>query len=537
MKNKIAVFGVGGIFKKYYGLFKEEEIVCLIDNDESLWGKLICTHQVFPPSYLSEIEFDYVIIATGINTGYTIYNQLLSLNISKEKIYFMHEYSSLKNDYANIRKNEKKNNDLISIIIPTYNRSHCIKKSVLSVLAQSHSNLEVIIVDDGSTDNTEEIISSIIDSRIHYVKLKHNSGPSVARNEGIRVAKGNLIAFQDSDDIWHANKLSEQYETYLKHQDGIMFFCSFGVFEDEANKILYSTPSDPHLIEQINNNPLLFPHLIQGNFIGTPTMIIKKEFFEKNGGFDESLNTHEDWELALRVASLGKIYFTNKILVDVYLSKNSVNALNTGEKVFSLFKILLRYYNYSSENSLYESFIKIILGKLQLLEEEEKNRFINFVFNMNIDKDLIKKLFLFSLSECYKKNDYINNLINQNTYLNSKNNLIKFKKDYFSELAKIGDGKINIKGIPPQICIYGIGEVGISFFSFVKKNKIKVTFFIDRKPKTIDDIPCYTMDAIPSGNIPIVVTSYDPMHNIAKDLRKYTSAAIYFLDDFFRGLK
>ena len=98
----------------------------------------------------------------------------------------------------------------ITVIIPTYNRANIISKSIESVLNQTYNNIELIIVDDGSTDNTEEVIASIKDDRIKYYKLKKNSGTAIARNYGIEKSTCKYIAFQDSDDIFRNNKLELQ---------------------------------------------------------------------------------------------------------------------------------------------------------------------------------------------------------------------------------------------------------------------------------------------------------------------------------------
>jgi len=100
--------------------------------------------------------------------------------------------------------------DLVSVIMPSYNTAKFIKESIESVLNQTYSNLELIIVDDCSTDNTDEVVCSIADERIVYIKNDINSGAAVSRNRAIREAKGKWIAFLDSDDIWQADKLEKQ---------------------------------------------------------------------------------------------------------------------------------------------------------------------------------------------------------------------------------------------------------------------------------------------------------------------------------------
>ena len=102
------------------------------------------------------------------------------------------------------------NEPLVSVIIPTYNRGRLILDSINSVLNQTYKNIELIVVDDCSTDNTEEILKSINDSRIKYVKLEKNSGACIARNKGIELSTGEFIAFNDSDDLWITTKLEKQ---------------------------------------------------------------------------------------------------------------------------------------------------------------------------------------------------------------------------------------------------------------------------------------------------------------------------------------
>jgi len=104
--------------------------------------------------------------------------------------------------------------DKISVIIPTFNRGHLIIKSIKSVLNQTYPNIEILVVDDGSTDNTEKLIKNFDNNRIKYIKIKKNIGASHARNIGIMNASGKYISFQDSDDVYHIDKLEKQYNIY-----------------------------------------------------------------------------------------------------------------------------------------------------------------------------------------------------------------------------------------------------------------------------------------------------------------------------------
>ena len=103
-------------------------------------------------------------------------------------------------------------NDLISVVIPTYNRRDKLPACIASVLAQTYRNIEVIVVDDASTDGTERLFDRDTDPRVHYVRYGDNRGACYARNLGAQQARGSILAFQDSDDLWHPDKLQKQYD-------------------------------------------------------------------------------------------------------------------------------------------------------------------------------------------------------------------------------------------------------------------------------------------------------------------------------------
>lgn len=126
--------------------------------------------------------------------------------------------------------------ELVSIIMPTYNCANFIDKSIESVINQTYKNWELIIIDDCSTDNTEEIVKKYIkeDSRIIYHKLPTNSGAAVARNHGIAMAKGSYIAFLDSDDLWAKDKLEKQLK-FMKDNGYAFTFTSYAQIDENGN--------------------------------------------------------------------------------------------------------------------------------------------------------------------------------------------------------------------------------------------------------------------------------------------------------------
>ena len=209
----------------------------------------------------------------------------------------------------------------ISVIIPTYNRADHIKKSVESVLAQTGQGelfdiIEVLVIDDGSTDNTDAVVTSIADERIRLYRMDVNSGAAAARNKGVDIAIGEWIAFQDSDDVWHEDKLKKQVE-YLKSQPG----CSMvshpirAYFEDGSDYVSAIAEGDD-----------IVSLLAKRNYYGTPTMLIKREAFNDIGGFDIELNALEDWEFALRFAAKYQIGMVDEALIDSDMILEGVSA-------------------------------------------------------------------------------------------------------------------------------------------------------------------------------------------------------------------
>ena len=184
----------------------------------------------------------------------------------------------------------------ISVIIPTYNREKVILNSIKSCLNQTYNNIEIIIIDDCSTDNTKSIINKVRDHRIKYIKLNKNNGASYARNVGIHIAKGKYIAFQDSDDIFHHDKLEKQFNN-LKKYNSDLDFCKICVIGTGIEK--YYIPNKETYKAILNET--IFDELVSnGNFISTQSILIKKSYIKKYL-FDPRLPRLQDYDLVLRI--------------------------------------------------------------------------------------------------------------------------------------------------------------------------------------------------------------------------------------------
>lgn len=198
----------------------------------------------------------------------------------------------------------------ISVIIPTYNYAHFIAEAVESVLAQTFPIFEIIVVDDGSSDNTEEIIKQFGD-KVKYIRQK-NGGVGLARNTGVKNSTGDFIAFLDADDIWLPPKIESQIKLFQTDEEiGLTTTAMREFYIREKTLQIYAEGKNGWCAE---NLLLLEPVAIGPG----STTLVKREVFEKVGGFDETKELHpsEDWEFCYRVARQYKLAFLPEVLVE-----------------------------------------------------------------------------------------------------------------------------------------------------------------------------------------------------------------------------
>jgi glycosyltransferase involved in cell wall biosynthesis len=238
----------------------------------------------------------------------------------------------------------------ISVIIPTYNRAKLITKSINSVLNQTFHNFEVLIIDDNSTDNTEQEIAKINDHRIRYIKLENKQGSNFARNFGIEKAKGEYIAFQDSDDIFHEDKLEKQLKNLIDHQSDLDF-CKVRL---HLGRGIYNFPGPSRVKGFLKNG--IFNELTYGNFISTQAILIKTNII-KQYMFDNELPRLQDYDLLLRMIPKIKVSYTKHTLVYLYVQKDSIGYSRT--KLEKAKKIFLQK-NYEFKSNQRKHFIKWI---------------------------------------------------------------------------------------------------------------------------------------------------------------------------------
>jgi glycosyltransferase involved in cell wall biosynthesis len=185
----------------------------------------------------------------------------------------------------------------VSVVIPAHNAAPWLAETLRSVLDQTYRDLEVIVVNDGSTDDTQDVIASF-GQRIYCVE-QTNQGLPAARNTGIRSARGDWIALLDADDLWLPDKLERQMELVKNVPTLKWTYCDAYMFDDATG----TTTSTLSAGRRLPDGDILRP-LFLGNFIGTPTTVIRRDVFDNVGMLDETLvPCGEDWDLWLRIAA------------------------------------------------------------------------------------------------------------------------------------------------------------------------------------------------------------------------------------------
>lgn len=229
------------------------------------------------------------------------------------------------------------NSPKISIILPTYNRAYIIEKAIQSVLKQTYQDFEIIIIDDGSKDDTEKIIRGFKekDNRIKYISFDANKGAAAARNAGIKMSKGEYITFQDSDDEWVIDKLEKQMKVIETSSENIVVYCGF--WRIDGDEKIYIPD-----INILNREGNINKELLKGNFVDTPSILLPKKNLEKVGMFDENLSRLQDWDLAIRLSKYYEFKLIDEPLYISYVLSDSISA-NYEALIIAMQIILAKY--------------------------------------------------------------------------------------------------------------------------------------------------------------------------------------------------
>ncbi len=217
----------------------------------------------------------------------------------------------------------------VSVILPTFNRTRSLAAAMMSVLIQSYEDLELIVVDDGSSEDVEGLVRSIHDERVRYIRRPRNGGAAAARNTGLAEAKGSYIAFQDSDDIWLPGKLMRQVSLFSTLPDRVgvvtgakIIYGRDASFQYGPAKVAYA-PS-PEGCLRLDEDQL--DHLLSENRISLQNALFRRYCLPAGDWFDTCTRANEDWEFAIRLVQHTTVYEDIEPVVLGFISNDSISS-------------------------------------------------------------------------------------------------------------------------------------------------------------------------------------------------------------------
>ena len=407
-------------------------------------------------------------------------------------------------------------NDLISVIMPTYNRANIIGRAINSVLKQSYKNFELIIVDDGSKDNTYSVIKQINDKRIKYYNYDCNRGANFARNYGLKKSTGNFIAFLDSDNVWGEIYLELRIKKIQCSQKnvGAVFGCVEIIRQDGFNYIFPNSEICANLRKNSSKN-VIIEKMLCDNIIDTNTILIKKECIVAEGnGFDENLERLQDWEYFFRLLCFTDydFIFSDDCLLCNYLQSDSITRK---DNELSYWKTRFVFFEKYKEIFIKYNFFEDGLVKLCSMPEY-----------------LPLKENLLSLFNSLNKEELIA-VVNKNCQLLNENQLVplgEYSNLIFLErlmIKKQNGLKIDLvlknKGYK-NIAVYGYGKLCKILLGELNNTECNVKFIIDTNPilkkDAIYNIPIILPDKIGTNIDAVIVTILYDFEAICKKYKK-----------------
>jgi glycosyltransferase involved in cell wall biosynthesis len=256
---------------------------------------------------------------------------------------------------------------LVSVVIPTYNSGRFIREAVLSAIHQTYSNTEIVVVDDGSADDTREVLLPLLhEEAIQYI-YQANKGPAAARNRAISIATGEFVAFLDADDTWLPRKLEKQLALFANPHVGLVYSDGATFIEegDTVEDLGFVHKVEPRLHYRRGR---VYSDLLRSNFVSTSSVVLRREVLDRAGPFLESMGAGrfsygEDYELWLRVARICELDFIDEKLVASRLHRDQLSSDRARgyTQLSLLYKYLLLKENYSKKAVLAQKYAEYTL--------------------------------------------------------------------------------------------------------------------------------------------------------------------------------
>jgi len=393
------------------------------------------------------------------------------------------------------------NDKLVSIVMPTYNRGNVIHKAINSVINQSYSNWELIIIDDGSTDNTKEVVRYYLekDLRIKFVSNSLNKGANACRNQGATLANGKYLAFIDSDNQWYKDKLIKQLEIIEDSSLNIDFVYSKEEVIDE--KFVTIVPRRAYSMEELRKV------LPLKNVVDTSTVLMKKAIFFSVGGFDENMPRFQDWELFFRIVV---VYGYNGICVNEVLNKNILQS-----------------------DSITKSNKKLVDGILSMIKKHKA--YLN-------DINLISSLFssannevsytIQKIKELYEDDPSVMERIMEKLIFMKQN----VQKQYdFLYQWQLKDKNLMYKNIEnKKIAIYGLGRFGELLYRDLRKRPVKIMYGIDKEVDGFHNLTVKTPDKSFTDVDAIVIAVINGATEIKNMLSTKFNGEVILIEDLIK---
>jgi glycosyltransferase involved in cell wall biosynthesis len=277
-----------------------------------------------------------------------------------------------------------------SIVIPTYNLADKISEAIQSVLNQNFTDYEILVIDDGSTDSTKDVVNQFHDERIYYEWNVNSGGPAKPRNIGIEKSNSEWICFLDADDIWYSDKLQVCYSAIKSNID----FIYHNLKINGNNGFLTRTKTRGRLLK----NNILIDLLVNSNAIATSSVVVRKKILQQVGGMNESVELFatEDYNTWLKIAKIpGNFFYIPMVLGEYFLGTNNISNKNMSPFIKSASQEFIGCLN-SCQMKRYLSWIDYIRGRYMYLNNNyfEAKTSLIMAFKEGATEVKIKSIFM-----------------------------------------------------------------------------------------------------------------------------------------------
>ncbi len=214
----------------------------------------------------------------------------------------------------------------VSVVLPTYNRAHLLPRAIQSVLDQTYTDFELIVVDDSSTDDTPRVMEGYMDERVRYIRYEPNRGANAARNVGIRAARAPYIAFQDSDDDWFPEKLERCMAAWADAGPEVgVVYSGYWKYMDADDNRMYIP------FEWVKQREgWVHDELLRNNFVTTQAAVVRRECFDRSGYWLEGLPGKQEWELFLRISRDYQFKYIDEPLLNSRFTEGGISNNRMG---------------------------------------------------------------------------------------------------------------------------------------------------------------------------------------------------------------